>query len=139
MVSPGLELDLLGASRAEFLFTELDSGCQGWIHAFLGLDSHFWGLLRWSGAQGHPPGVGFGFLGAPGLDSDFQGWVPARFSLLGPSALGSSFLRGHHGWNLASQGLVGWILSSFYRRRAFAGRTVALAFRNLGKSRTVFP
>ena len=62
---PELELDLLGTSCLEFLLLGLDSDFHGWILAFLGLDSHFWGLLRWSGAQGHPPGVGSRFLGAP--------------------------------------------------------------------------
>ena len=99
---PELELDLLGTSCLEFLLLGLDSDFYGWILAFLGLDSHLWGLLRWPGAQGHPPGVGSGFLGAPGLGSDFQGWIQVRFSLLGPSAFCSSFLRGHHGWVLAS-------------------------------------
>ena len=55
------------------------------------LDSRFWGLLRWSGAHGHPPRGGFWLSGDawigfrfPGLDSAFS---QARFPLLGSSAL----------------------------------------------------
>ena len=79
--------DLLGCSLISWGPPALNSGIlgsdvKGWILASPGLNSRFWGVLRWSGAQGHSPGVGFASLGPPGLDLDFHGWILARLSIV---------------------------------------------------------